>query len=119
MAADEIERSDDSSVEDLEAPSRKRKAPQTALKVRAPRCLHHWGHSQVHRRHLVPHLCLSCDRDTLQGCASHPESLRLPEHAVFLCAAEAGKARCAGTEDASSADGLGCRLSRGRHADRL
>ena len=41
LAADEIEGSDDSSVEDLEAPSRKRKAPQTALKVRVPRCLHH------------------------------------------------------------------------------
>ncbi|CAK0786238.1 hypothetical protein CVIRNUC_009451 [Coccomyxa viridis] len=34
MAADEIEGSDDSSVEDLEAPSRKRKAPQTALKLK-------------------------------------------------------------------------------------
>ena len=43
LAADEIKGSDDSSVQDLEAPSRKRKAPQTALKVRVPRCLHHWG----------------------------------------------------------------------------
>ena len=55
LAADEIEGSDDSSVEDLEAPSRKRKAPQTALKVIAPRCLQHRGPSQVHRRHWLPY----------------------------------------------------------------
>ncbi len=33
LGADEIEASDDSNVIDTEAPSRKRKAPQTALKV--------------------------------------------------------------------------------------
>ncbi len=33
LGADEIEASDDSDVIDAEAPSRKRKAPQTALKV--------------------------------------------------------------------------------------
>ena len=33
LGADDIEASDDSDVVDLEAPSRKRKAPQTALKV--------------------------------------------------------------------------------------
>ena len=33
LGADEIEGSDDSDVIDVEAPSRKRKAPQTALKV--------------------------------------------------------------------------------------
>lgn len=38
LAADEIEASDDSEVIDVEAPSRKRKAPQTALKVGRPLC---------------------------------------------------------------------------------
>jgi len=33
LGGDEIEASDDSDVVDVEAPSRKRKAPQTALKV--------------------------------------------------------------------------------------
>ena len=51
LAADEIEASDKSNGDEMEAPSRKRKAPQTALKVRVPRCMQHWGHLQVHRRH--------------------------------------------------------------------
>ena len=54
LAADEIEASDSSAADDLEAPGRKRRAPQTALKVRAPRCLQQWGPSQMHATHRVP-----------------------------------------------------------------
>ena len=38
LAADEIEASDDSDVMDVEAPSQKRKAPQTTLKVTCSSC---------------------------------------------------------------------------------
>ena len=130
LAADEIEGSDDSSVEDLEAPSRKRKAPQTALKVRVPCCLHHWGLSQVHRRHLCAPQCLTLHIDTLQGCVSHPalvnhtKNKRMPSSSVQLKrakhAAPAQKMPAAQMSSAAGSAGAGMLIDSdsddGKHA---